>query len=307
MEKLWQALLDRSRWPVLLLVLMLVFGLLAYYQPSSLRELQFQRTSPPAYGLLAFAGVLLFAALFFFVRPPHAQGRYRAKVIADDNEISVCIGQGRIAITWGRLEEVSEADRDSVLVVLPANECFDDECINDSRSALGAFVQKRLQNDQTAFQSALATELMTVTSDTPDADGRRRFPLGTGVYLKGPIRADGHHLLVAAATEQRPEGGLRGDLKALFTICRQAYRTARDARLDRVVMPLVGAGHGAVGPARALLGLLLAWCEIFYRDSGYHMTVTIVVFQSEDSEPAVSKNDAKELLSIAAGVASPIG
>jgi hypothetical protein len=302
------SLLEKSRWPVLVLLLAGIVTLLAYYQPSkaSLTEVQFDRTDPPAYGLLVLAAVLLATGAFLLIRSPSSPGRYRARVDADGDDISTCIGQCRIAITYGRLEEASAEHREAVLVVLPANEYFDDECINDSHSALGAFVQGRLRDAQADFQSGLDAELRTVPSEPADADGRRRYPLGTGVYLKGHACADGGHLLVAAATEQLPEGGLRGDLKALFTICRQAYRTARNARLDHVMMPLIGAGHGSIGPARALLGLLLAWCEIFYRASGYRMTVTIVIFKADDVEPAVGRDDAKELLSIAAGVTSPV-
>lgn len=89
-------------------------------------------------------------------------------------------------------------------------------------------------------------------------------------------------------------------------MCRSAYSIARSARLDHVVMPLMGAGHGSIGPARALVALLLAWCEIFYRESGYQMKATIVIFEAEGKQAALAIADAKERLSIAAGVTSPI-
>lgn len=80
-------------------------------------------------------------------------------------------------------------------------------------------------------------------------------------------------------------------------------------RAFRAPRPRRDAAHGCrpwIGPARALVALLLALCEIFYRESGYQMKATIVIFEAEGKQAALAIADAKERLSIAAGVTSPI-
>jgi len=53
-----------------------------------------------------------------------------------------CVNLGRmtIRVIFGQIQEFDYAD-EACMVALPANEFFDDDCINDSCSALGAFMQ----------------------------------------------------------------------------------------------------------------------------------------------------------------------
>ena len=79
-------------------------------------------------------------------------------------------GGGRMRIDFGRLETAADSGADS-LVVLPANEFFDDECIRDTRSALGAFVAThfpgRVDEFEQLVQRGLANKSTTPVERLP--------------------------------------------------------------------------------------------------------------------------------------------
>ena len=66
---------------------------------------------------------------------------------------------------------------------------------------------------------------------------------------------------------------------------RELVDTLADARLDDVVMPVLGAGHGRIEAPLAFVGLLLAVAEAA-RYRRYLKRVTIVVFKRDADTPA---------------------
>jgi hypothetical protein len=80
-----------------------------------------------------------------------------------------------------------------------------------------------------------------------------------------------------------------------------------DNRLNQIFLPLIGAGHGAIKPSRALLTHLLAWTEILFQSPGQKVAVHIVVFRPRDeSNPEVSLDQAAQLLRVAVSVCEPM-
>jgi len=85
----------------------------------------------------------------------------------------------------------------------------------------------------------------------------------------------------------------------LFEGMRELTRRLADARVKKIVMPVLGAGHAGMNAPLALVGLLLAVAEIArYGESGLG-SVTIVVFKKDgESPPAVPKNVARRALAL---------
>jgi hypothetical protein len=74
-----------------------------------------------------------------------------------------------------------------------------------------------------------------------------------------------------------------------------------DARLDDVVMPVLGAGHGRIDPPMAFVGLLLAIAEAArYGQGGQRLKrATIVVFQRDrDSQSEVAPTVIRRALAL---------
>jgi hypothetical protein len=69
---------------------------------------------------------------------------------------------------------------------------------------------------------------------------------------------------------------------------RELVKELADARLDDVVMPILGAGHGRISTPLAFVGLLLAVAEAAHYGQGSQRLrrVTVVVFKRDAETPA---------------------
>jgi hypothetical protein len=80
----------------------------------------------------------------------------RIKSIKNDS-LCVQIERSCILVHFNRLEEIEK--KSDVVVVLPANEYFDDECISDKKSSLGAYIDKNFKNQIDEFQKTVRSIL----------------------------------------------------------------------------------------------------------------------------------------------------
>jgi Domain of unknown function (DUF6430) len=198
-----------------------------------------------------------------------------------------------IRVANGRVEEHSLES--TTAMVLPCNEYFDDRCAYDTKSALGAYVNKVFDGQVDAFISASQDEckkrLGAGVEHQKTADERGvSFGAGRAVLLTSPL---GHTVPVAlvSTTTQRAGQGLVAKTSYLFDGLGELVTRLVDARLREVVMPILGAGHGRIDPPRAFVGLLLlAVAEaVRYAPGGRPLRkVTIIVFKRDaDSPPQV--------------------
>src|SRR5271169_485210 len=78
------------------------------------------------------------------------------KVKDDNGVLSTKVSGWEIKVVEGRIEEYSHNSR--VAVVLPCNEYFDDNCIGDTRSALGAYVNRSIEGQASALSKLIKEE-----------------------------------------------------------------------------------------------------------------------------------------------------
>ncbi|MBI4484754.1 MAG: hypothetical protein HY655_01975 [Acidobacteria bacterium] len=206
-------------------------------------------------------------------------------------ELSTLVADCEIRVVNGRIEQYARSD---TVVVLPCNEYFDDRCVDDVKSALGAYVNRVFEGQVPAFVSLMKSE---AASRLGPGEERRKtreetaLSFGTGrcLLLLKPL---GHSTPVAliSTTTQRPEEGLSSRISYVFEGMRTLVSKLADARLSEVVMPLMGAGHGRIEKPLALIGLLLAIAEVAHYGQGSQRLrrATVVVFQSDQaSKPEV--------------------
>lgn len=232
--------------------------------------------------------------------------RTTAQVYRNKDRVLAQIGESSITVLPGRLEDCV-SDPSQVLVVLPANEYFNDRCINDPRSALGAFVQAKFPGKTAEFESLVRLALRETHSTRAHVGEKTlcAYGLGTTVFMDRPLN-EGYRILLAAATTERQGEGLRGDVAALFTIVREANRVAKENRLSEVVLPMIGAGHGSICPDHALVVQLLAWSELLYATPGQKLAVKIVIFRRDSaSAPQIGLKSVASLIAVATGSCSP--
>jgi hypothetical protein len=82
------------------------------------------------------------------------------KITNDKYSMNINLGGKHIInIIYGKINDFQEYDK-KTLVILPANDKFDDKCIEDSDSALGAFVRSLYPNGNDDFKNIIEKELI---------------------------------------------------------------------------------------------------------------------------------------------------
>lgn len=222
------------------------------------------------------------------------------------NGYCVSLGEMTINVILGRIED-SDCSDECCMVALPANEFFDDECIHDSRSALGAFMQHHFKGKipeiQTLVRAALVnhpSEEVQKKSPEPEASGKASsYGIGKCVFLDRPLSS---HLKIAmvSVTTQRVDVGLRADAAYMFEAAASLRRVMANNRLTRLYIPILGSGNGGLKGEVSLVCMLIAFGELRRKSAYNPKEVNIVVFRSnETSVPSVSEVTIKRVLDFA--------
>jgi hypothetical protein len=212
----------------------------------------------------------------------------------DDGRLSTNAGRCEIGVIYGRIEEYSpEPD---AAIALPCNEYFDDECAGDPKSALGAYVSSAFKGQASGLVSLVKDECLKRFGPGSRQEKERgvwaeSFGIGRCLLLKKPLDSTVPIALVSTTT-QRAGQGLAARISYLFAGMDELVKCLADARINEVVMPVLGAGHGGLDPPLALVGLLSAVAEAARYGQGGHFLrrVTIVVLRRDlKSRPEVDR------------------
>lgn len=223
-----------------------------------------------------------------------------SKVRRITNGYCVDLGRMTIKVLLGRIEEF-DCD-EACLVELPANEFFDDDCIHDARSALGAFMQHHFRGNISAIQAlvkaGLANEPTEEVNKKP-GETASSYGVGTCVFLDCPLSSR-LRIAMVSVTTQRSDVGLRADAAYVFEAAASLQRVMANHRLTRLYVPILGSGHGGLRGEVSLVCMLIAFGEL-HRKSAFNLKeVNIVVFRSsETSAPSVSEVTIRRALDFA--------
>lgn len=214
------------------------------------------------------------------------------QVKEQNGEFAVRVNDCEIRVVNGRIEDYASKPG-TAAVVLPCNEYFsDDLCIGDPRSALGAYVNRVFDGRLTDFIALVGTECeksLGCAAEQQMTDTRRAKSYGAGrcLLLAKPLGHSVPIALVSTAT-QRASQGLSAQISYLFTGMQQLVARLADQRIDRVVMPVLGSGHGGINAPLAFVGLLLAVAEAARYGQGSQRLkmVTIILFKRDPDSPS---------------------
>jgi hypothetical protein len=257
-------------------------------------------THPPTTYWLVCPGaglLLLSAAAFVFVLVSKratdemdiGAGLNLSRVKEANGRVWTSVNRCEVGVVSGRIEEY--AREAGTAVALPCNEYFDN-CAEHPTSALGAFTKRVFEGQIDAFQSLVEKECQTKMSQAikrEKVSGTFGTSFGPGrcVLFVKPLDRSVSVALVSTTT-QRAGKGLCSRISYLFEGIRELAANMADARINEVVMPIFGGGHGGLSPQLALVGTLLAVAEVArYGERGHRLKkVTIVVFKRDSNTPA---------------------
>lgn len=299
----WAKHLDKLRAWLILLTAAVLCVLFSLFEVRDIKALDVAPRLPVFWwGVGAGVVLLLASGLSYMLPSTLLRGGMRgssAKVLKRDDGWQCRVAQTDVIVRFGRLEEVATSDADA-LVVLPANEFFDDTCVSDPKSTLGAFAKCHFDGREQLFLRESRKQLGNGTTAIPMLDGppKQSFGVGTVTYLPRALGTR-WNVLVAAVTTDRPREGLHAEIRTMFTVVQELRATMASYRLHEAVLPLIGAGHGGMRPRAALSALLVALIETLQRPDAHTMkSVTIVVFRREPkADPLIPSAQVRELMS----------
>ena len=209
-------------------------------------------------------------------------------VFEKDGIISAKLAGCEIATVTGRIEDYPTTNR--TVVVLPCNEYFDDECAYDTRSAPGAYVNRAFPGRVDNFISCVKSECekrLGAGTERQKKEQERAFSFGAGRAILMPnVLGSGVPVALVSTTTQRAGQGLISKTSFLFeSVCELVTRLV-DERLNEIVMPVLGAGHGGMDPATAFVSLVLALAEAIKYAPGRPLRSATVVIFKEDARSA---------------------
>ena len=193
--------------------------------------------------------------------------------------VELKFGRTSLCVEVGRIQDYHSDDQ-SAVIALPANEYFDDECISDVNSSLGAYVQHHFRNRVRDFIKQVQAELADIPAQrVPRAERRvgESYGIGEAIFLS---HFQPHHrLILVSATTERTGIGLRAEPHFLYAALEGTIEKMNEHRLYSLVMPVLGSGHGGMPLPAAILFNLLAARSILAGDVGRKMReIRIVVF-----------------------------
>lgn len=213
-------------------------------------------------------------------------------------DVSTRIGRAEVRIAKGLIQDYPVDDS---VVALPANEYFDDECVADVKSSLGAYVQHHFKDSLDEFLSAIEVELADLPSERVPRGERLiddSYGIGQALYLKSLLPA--HRIILTSATTERAAIGLRAEPHFLYAATRGTIEAMNANRLYSLVIPVFGSGHGGMPPIVALLFTLLAVRASLADPVGLQLRhLQIVVFERAGAE--VTRPAVEEVLSRVVG------
>ncbi len=216
-----------------------------------------------------------------------------------ENTICLKVDSRKIRVNYGRIEEISK-DNPEAMVILPANEYFDDECIRDKKSALGAYIN--MNSDNIAeIETIISDKLKDYKHQEVEKETNivsKSYGIGTTIFLKHLPRHE-QPVLFTSVTTKRPNEGLYSELAFIFKAINRVVCVAADKRIDHVIIPIIGSGHGGVKEETAFVGILMSILGSIKRLQGHSIkTFEIVIYKKDkDFKPLLEKKTVKSILS----------
>ena len=298
--------LEKQSYLVILLVLGIFLFLFGFFDVTDISKLQVCARGSAVWPSAVLGTILCIVSVLLYTQDNLALGWFKTTKVKNVGDGLCAKFQGaEINIIFGRIEEVSK-QQGRCMVVLPANEYFDDECINDKKSTLGAYVNSNFPNQAEQLNRLITNELTAVKARKVEKEvgvEQDSYGIGAGVFLNEPLGSK-QPILFLAVTIKRAGEGLRAEMSYIFQAVNKIQQEAADHRIDSVCVPIMGSGHGGLRKEVALFGLLLAICDGVTKPFGHHIRqYNVVVFRYHGNErPSISRKASKRLLKAALGM-----
>jgi len=178
-----------------------------------------------------------------------------------------------------KIASIQDADNlnNNCAFILPANTTFVDDCVTDTKSALGAFFSKYHQDKIPEFNEALK-QILSSKHILP-VNGIYYEP-STVLILPEEYSIQAKVILVASA-EKSPDRGFQTDPSLISNSIRNVFSETADKRINTFFFPVIGSGHAGMEITEALNLLIL--CIKFHSKTFHHPKNVFIFVRDTDS------------------------
>ncbi len=271
--------------PILLIVAGLIFIAIAFVDFDGLTK--FKTKVPPlnetSWTLLTIAAILILIGLawaYFEIKGFQFKSHnYKFEKVTGD-KFSITINQGTvhsINIIYGKINDFHEYDK-NIVVILPANDKFDDQCVDDRNSVLGSFVNSLYPNGNDEFKEEVKKELNKRDTET--------FDIGNWIYMHNLKSGDREfNVGIVAVTHLKDDGNIVAHSENIMLAFKGIHKMMTQKRISSAFIPLIGSGHGGLTPELSLLCLLISIVEGFRKEDGHKLkNINIVIYKKDNGD-----------------------
>lgn len=209
-----------------------------------------------------------------------------SKITKSADGYSIDIKGTEFHIRFGQIESCEATDPHCV-VALPANEFFDDECLEDRQSSLGAYIQHAFPGQLDDIRQLICDSVKDWQSQSVEKTAgsfHKSYGIAKCIYLKDPISSK-RKLILVSVTRKRAGHRLAAEPRYLFWAVKAINQVMSDHRLHELHFPLLGSGHGGVEKGVALLYTVIAIMDLLHDPSAHELrSVNLILFQPKGSD-----------------------
>lgn len=282
----------KEKYHILLLFLGSIIIVLSIIDRLSTSELKTKSASLINYPILIVGVLMVLVSLIIVLSQESFFFKKHHKKIStlENNSKSISFGKSKIIVRTGKIEKTNISA--NLAIILPANEYFDDECINDNRSSLGAFIQSHYPNQELKIKELINNELKEkkyTLKEKSENKNSKSYGVGTSIILKRPLESK-FNLIISAVTKQDSKSGIQSSISALMLASENIQKILIEERIEKIYMPLLGSGHGGLSDKVSLFSLILSFSN--YAKIKQNKEINIIVFQkNKKSKADISKKD----------------
>lgn len=185
-----------------------------------------------------------------------------------------------LTIKVGDIQDENELTNDSAFV-LPANTSFADDCVTDTKSALGAFFNKHYPEKIPTFSQNLQTILKT-KNIKPIED--IYYKPSTILILPEEYSIKSKVILIASSVRSTGSG-FRTDPSIINNCIFNLFKETADKRISTFYLPIIGSGHAGLDITEALNLLVLT---IKFHSKNFHHPKNIYIFVREKDKNKIN-------------------
>jgi hypothetical protein len=195
-----------------------------------------------------------------------------------------------ISIIYGKIDNFQDYDKNT-LVILPANDSFDDDCVDDENSVLGSFVKQLYPTGNEIFKNKIKTELQKKS--------QANFDIGNWIYLRDIHNDKKFSVGIVSCTHLKEDGSIVAhSIDVMDAFQNGIFEIIKKNKPQKIYIPLICSGHGGLSPEISFLNLLISITEIInHNDQAHRLSnVNIVIYENDKGKRDIPLEKMKDIV-----------